>query len=97
MNEELKSGFKFLSQYVKDLSFENPKVPRKLPHMMAKPDINVSVNVNAATLDKENSIYEVEISTKATSTIEDEPCFIIDLSYACVVPVSYTQRTLPTI
>ncbi|MEC8315644.1 MAG: protein-export chaperone SecB, partial [Pseudomonadota bacterium] len=47
MNEELKSGFKFLSQYVKDLSFENPKVPRKLPHMMAKPDINVSVNVNA--------------------------------------------------
>ena len=49
MNEELKSGFKFMSQYVKDLSFENPNVPRKLPHMMVKPDINVSVNVNAVS------------------------------------------------
>ena len=72
MNDELKSGFKFLSQYVKELSFENPNVPRKLPHVMAKPDINVSVNVNAATLDKGNSIYEVEISTKAISTIDDD-------------------------
>ena len=92
MNEELKSGFKFMSQYVKDLSFENPNVPRKLPHMMVKPDINVSVNVNAVTLDKKNSIYEVEIGTKATSTIDNETCFIIELSYACVVQLNNVEQ-----
>ena len=92
MSEELKSGFKFISQYVKDLSFENPNVPRKLPHMMVKPDINVSVNVNAVTLDKKNSIYEVEIGTKATSTIDNEPCFIIELSYACVVQLNNIEQ-----
>lgn len=46
MSEEHKSGYKFLGQYTKDLSFENPQVPSKLPHMMVKPNINVSVNVN---------------------------------------------------
>ena len=60
--------------------------------MMVKPDINVSVNVNAVTLDKKNSIYEVEIGTKATSTIDNEPCFIIELSYACVVQLNNIEQ-----
>ena len=88
MSEELKSGFKFLGQYTKDLSFENPQVPSKLPHMMVKPNINVGVNVNAVTLDKEQDVYEVDITIKVQAEIEESPCFIVELSYASVVQLN---------
>lgn len=88
MNEDLKSGFKFLSQYIKNLSFDNPIVPQKLPHMIGKPEINVGVNVNGITIDKESNIFEVEINTKVEAMNDGEVSFLAELTYASVVQLN---------
>ena len=88
MNEDLKSGFKFLSQYIKNLSFDNPTVPQNLPHMIGKPEINVGVNVNGITIDKESNIFEVEINTKVEATNDGEVSFLAELTYASVVQLN---------
>ena len=88
MNEDLKSGFKFLSQYIKNISFENPEVPQKLPHMIGKPEINVGVNVKAITIDRESNIFEIEINTKVEAIKDSEISFLTDLTYASVVQLN---------
>ena len=88
MNEDLKSGFKFLSQYIKNLSFDNPTVPKKLPHMIGKPEINVGVNVNGITIDKESNVFEVEINTKVEAMKDGKISFLTELTYASVVQLN---------
>tara|TARA_Y100000590_G_scaffold452259_1_gene595041 strand:- start:27402 stop:27839 length:438 start_codon:yes stop_codon:yes gene_type:complete len=88
MNVDIKSGFKFQSQYIKNLSFESPKVPQKLPHTIVKPNIDVGVNVNAITINNESNIFEVEINTKAEASQENELVFTTELTYAGVVQLN---------
>ena len=103
MNEDLKSGFKFLSQYIKNISFENPEVPQKLPHMIGKPEINVGVNVNAITIDRESNIFEIEINTKVEAIKDSEISFLTDLtpfvSHAAFVICNFSSglSTFPVI
>ena len=42
-----------VSQYVKDLSFENPRAPRSLQPGETRPEIQIRVDVRAQQLDAE--------------------------------------------
>ncbi|MEE9587971.1 MAG: protein-export chaperone SecB [Hyphomicrobiaceae bacterium] len=68
-----------LGQYVKDLSFENPKAPNSLREPGDNPNLNVEVNVNARRI--EENIYESEIqfNAKTNSTLGD--LYQIELVY----------------
>jgi preprotein translocase subunit SecB len=67
-----------LTQYVKDLSFENPNAPAALQG--EQPRIEVNVNVNAKGGPAEG-IYEVELKISIKATAGTMTAFICELLY----------------
>jgi preprotein translocase subunit SecB len=68
-----------LTQYVKDLSFENPNAPASL-QSTEQPRIDVNVAVNAKRAG--DNVYEVELKITAKAMTGDDASFIVDLAYA---------------
>ena len=71
------------AQYIKDLSFENPRASQIFTKQTGQPDVEVSINVNAIAL--ENEQYEVILNLNAKATVESDPLFLVELSYGGVV------------
>ncbi|MDZ5762035.1 Protein-export protein SecB [Candidatus Cyrtobacter comes] len=77
---------KMSEQYVKDLSFENPR--HVLPtEIMSQPKFNVSLDVNANILNS-SAKFEVVIGVSITAFIEDVTLFISELKYAGIASFS---------
>jgi preprotein translocase subunit SecB len=68
-----------LTQYVRDLSFENIAAQRGLG-AEGKPDVRVNVNLDAQP--RQADRYEVVLKLKIDSTLGDAPVFILELEYA---------------
>lgn len=73
------------AQYIKDLSFENPRAPASLFAMKEPPTMEVSVNLGAQRLDEQ--VYEVALQISLRATSEKTTVFLIDLVYAGMVEV----------
>ena len=71
------------SQYIKDLSFENPNAPRVLIEGGTQPDVEINVNVGAQLLGENQ--YEVTLNLAAKATANDTTLFLVDLTYAGLV------------
>lgn len=81
VQDETQPQVGLLTQYVKDLSFENPNAPRTLQNVgQAQPRIEVNVNVGARRLGDE--VFEVELRIEATARQETEKAFQVELLYA---------------
>ncbi len=74
------------AQYIRDLSFENPRASKFLTTKTNQPDVEVSINVNASAL--EDDQYEVILNLNAKATVELEPLFLVELSYGGIVSAS---------
>ena len=68
-----------LTQYVKDLSFENPNAPASL-QSQEQPRIDVNVAVNAKRAG--DNVFEVELKINAKAMAGDNHAFVIDVLYA---------------
>lgn len=77
---------KIISQYIKDLSFENPKGPFPFAKKEERPAISVTVDVKANATSNQN-IYEVILSIKVSATHQDNDVFLIDLIYQGVFEI----------
>ena len=68
-----------ISQYVKDLSFENPNAPGVYQWQSA-PNVDVQFNISSTPLGDEvhETVLKIEISSKRPEGTD----FIVDLSYA---------------
>ena len=75
-------GLQILTQYVRDLSFENPAAPALSPPDGGKPDVGVDANVNARKL-AEND-YEVGLKFTIQAKFSDKVAFIAELMYCGV-------------
>ena len=73
------------SQYVKDLSFENPGAPGSLVATAEAPDIQVNVEVQARPL--QNDSYEVSLHITASGKNGQTTLFVLDLTYGAVCRV----------
>lgn len=83
-----------LTQYVKDLSFENPDAPRSIGPRRAAPSINVGINVGVKPIEKDD--YEVELRLEARATDEGKALFVAELAYAGVFRLANVpQDNLP--
>ena len=71
-----------ITQYVKDLSVENPNSPQCFSWQDA-PQIDVQFNIGAQAVDAE--VHEVELKITATSKYEAGTAFVVDLSYCALV------------
>jgi preprotein translocase subunit SecB len=80
------------AQYIKDLSFENPRAPQSLTQQNAAPNVDINVDVNAQPLNPET--YEVVLTINASAKINNEALFILELVYGAVVTVRNVPRDM---
>lgn len=71
-----------ISQYVKDLSFENPNAPA-VYQWQSQPKIEVDFNIGSSKLNDE--IYEVVLRIEVRATAEGQTAFAVDLMYAGLI------------
>ncbi|MDO9126977.1 protein-export chaperone SecB [Parvibaculum sp.] len=69
-----------LTQYVKDLSFENPNAPQTLGPAEEQPTINVRVDVGVRRMS--GTDFEVALKIGAEATVKDKTMFLVELDYA---------------
>ena len=71
-------GFRILAQYVRDLSFENPKAPDSL-RVEGKPGIDLGVEMNAQG--RKDGLCEVELRLTVKASTDALTVFIVELVY----------------
>jgi preprotein translocase subunit SecB len=75
-----------LTQYIKDMSFENPKAPQAAPQGSGRPEIQIKVDVGANALGEDR--YEVSLQLNIDAKAAAETIFLMELAYAGVFQLS---------
>lgn len=83
-----------MGQYIKDLSFENPGAAAEINQ---RPQIDLSVDLNAKRL--ENEIFEVELKIRVDAKNDGKALFLLEVAYAGVfqlrnIPDTATQQAI---
>ena len=68
-----------ISQYVKDLSFENPNAPA-VYQVQAQPKMDVGFNIGTTQLG--DDVHEVVLKIDAKAEAEGQVLFLVDLTFA---------------
>ena len=68
-----------LTQYVKDLSFENPGAPG-VYQIAGQPKLDVQFNIGAGQVG--DGVHEVVLKIEARAEIEGQVMYLVDLSFA---------------
>ena len=71
--------WRLISQYIKDLSFENPNAPASILTQATMPNFDVNINVGVNRLP--DDIFAVEMTLKAKAVREDSVVFNVELVY----------------
>lgn len=78
-----------VNQYIKDLSFENPRSPQGLSADQ-RPEIQIGVEANAKQLGQDQ--YEIVLDIKGNAKVGEEVMFVVELSYGAV----FNIQNVPT-
>ena len=82
-------GFLILAQYVRDLSFENPRAPESL-RIEGKPAIDMNVELNASG--RPDGLFEVDLKLSVKATGENNgPVFHVELVYGGLFAIQGVQ------
>ena len=79
-------GIRILAQFIRDLSFENPRAPDALRGGQVQPQIELGVEMNARG--REDGFFEVDIKLSAQAKRDDGPVFVVELLYGGVFQIS---------
>jgi preprotein translocase subunit SecB len=71
-----------VTQYIKDMSFENPRAPQPAPQGAGRPEIQIKVDVNAQSMGEDR--YEVALQLNVDAKAAGETIFLMELAYAGV-------------
>jgi preprotein translocase subunit SecB len=84
------------AQYIKDLSFENPRAPHSLAQQAGPPAVEINVDVKASAIGPDS--YEVVLSVHVAAKTQAEPLFLVELAYGALATVrNVPQELLPPI
>ena len=83
-------GFRILAQYVRDLSFENPKAPDSL-RAQGKPAIDLGIEMNATG--RKDGLFEVDLKLSIKATVENSPVFAVELVYGGLFQLMGVEET----
>jgi preprotein translocase subunit SecB len=72
-------GIRILTQFIRDLSFENPRAPEVLRSGGQQPQIELGVEMNARGRD--DGFFEVDLKLSARANRDDGPLFVVELLY----------------
>jgi preprotein translocase subunit SecB len=73
------ASFALRSQYIKDMSFENPRAPEVYSALEHAPAIDVQLDLTASRLSE--SLFELAIHVAVRATHEKHTVFLVDLVY----------------
>lgn len=79
-------GIRILAQFIRDLSFENPRAPDALRAGAAQPQIDMGVEMNARG--REDGYFEVDLKLSARAARDDGPVFHVELVYGGVFQIN---------
>jgi len=71
-----------LSQYVKDLSVENPRAPESF-QWTEQPEIDVQFNIGARQISDE--VHEIELKVGVTAKTSQGTIYVVELSYCGLI------------
>ncbi len=74
------SNIKVISQYIKDLSFETPLGHETFTSSLGKPDISLSIDIDAKKIS--DDFYEISLKISAKASSQEKSLFICELTYA---------------
>ncbi|MCB2088956.1 MAG: protein-export chaperone SecB [Sphingomonadaceae bacterium] len=77
-----------ISQYIKDLSVENPNAPASF-QWQSQPNIDLQFNIGATPVNEE--VHEVELKINVTAKADEGAAYLIELVYCGLVGM----RNLP--
>lgn len=80
--EDTQPAVGIISQYVKDLSVENPNAPESY-QWQEPPQVDVQFNIGSRTLGSD--VHEVELKITVTSKNQGRTMFIVELAYCGLV------------
>jgi preprotein translocase subunit SecB len=80
------------AQYIKDLSFENPRAPASLRQQATAPSVEINVDVKAQNMGPEN--YEVVLTINVTAKVQDDALFLVELAYGALITVRNVPQEL---
>jgi preprotein translocase subunit SecB len=72
-------GIRILAQFIRDLSFENPRAPESLRAAGVQPQIELGVEMNGRQ--RPDDLYEVDMKLTARANSEAGPVFQVELLY----------------
>jgi len=85
-------ALRILSQYIKDLSFENPGV-RNAPQV--QPNIDLGIDVGATAHEEGGDIFEVSTRIQAKAVAEETVLFMLELDFAGLFQLQgFTQEEM---
>ena len=79
--DEITPSFAIKGQYIKDLSFENPRAPESLVMMQEEPP-KIELNVNIKADRVQETLYETTLIIEASAKGKQGTLFLTDLKYA---------------
>lgn len=87
-NEAPQIRMSMITQFVRDLSFENILAQKGSTASEITPNVQVAVNLDARKRDQEHQ-YDVQqkVRISSTNTVNDETLFVIELDYATIFHV----------
>ena len=77
---------RILAQFIRDLSFENPRAPDSLRMGQSQPNIDLGVEMNARG--RADGYFEVDLKLTAKAVRDDEPVFQLELLYGGLFELS---------
>ena len=80
------------AQYLRDLSFENPRAPESLVNQTGAPEVRIDVDVKARQLSGE--MYESVVTVKAEATILGQVTFVVEADYGALVTIRNAPQEL---
>jgi preprotein translocase subunit SecB len=79
-------GIRILAQFIRDLSFENPRAPESLRAQAQPPQIDLSVEMNART--RPDGLYETDLKLVVSAQASGETVFQIELVFGGLFQVT---------
>jgi preprotein translocase subunit SecB len=80
-------SFLLRTQYIKDLSFENPQAPDIYRTLNKPPEVTVNIDVSSRPLAATDD-YEIVMSIAATAKADGKDVFIVELTFGAVFQVA---------
>ena len=77
--EGAQQHIRILAQFIRDLSFENPRAPDSLRMGQNQPNIDLGVEMNARG--RPDGFFEVDLKLTAKAVRDEEPVFKLELLY----------------